>query len=76
MTYLWVQRYKQPQIALVRRLCVSTGAVSRWYSKSVREITEIESLCDEVVSNLPEKKRKTKVKTNHGTRYNLQLEQE
>ena len=76
VNYLWVQRYKQPQIALVRRLCVSTGAVSRWYSKSVREITEIESLCDEIVSNLTEKKRKTKVKTNHGTRYNLLLEQE
>lgn len=76
VTYLWVRRYNQPQIALARRLCVSTGAVSRWYSKAVREIPQIESLCDEVISNLPKTKRKTKAKTDHGTRYNLQLEQE
>ena len=76
VTYLWVQRYRQPQIGVARRLCVSTGAVSRWYAKAVREITEIEPLCDEVVSNLPEKNRKTEAKGDQGTRYNLQLEQE
>ena len=76
VTYLWVQRFKQPQIACAKRLCVSTGAVSRWYSKAIREVTDLETLCDEVVSNLPKETAKTKGKTGHGTRYNLQLEQD
>jgi hypothetical protein len=75
VAYLWVQRYKQPQTALARRLCVTTGAVSRWYSKAVREITEIEHLCDEAISRLPEKKPKKTKTANRTTRYNLQLEE-
>jgi REP element-mobilizing transposase RayT len=74
VAYLWVQRYKQSQTALARRLCVSTGAVSRWYSKAVREITEIEHLCEEAISRLPEKKQKKTKTAKRTTRYNLQLE--
>jgi REP element-mobilizing transposase RayT len=76
VTYLWVQRYRQPQIRLVRHLCVSSGAVSRWLSKAVGERVEIEATCDEVVLNLPKKRRTMKEKVSRGTRFNLQIEQE
>ena len=75
--YLWVQRFKQPQIELVRHFCVSTGAVSRWVSKAVRESVEMEQICEEVVSNLPNKKGKAKKEEpDRRTRFNLQFEQE
>jgi hypothetical protein len=73
IAYLWVQRFKQPQVHLVRHLCVSTGAVSRWYAKAVREISEIEHLCDAAASRLPERDVKAK-SLKQGTRYNIQLE--
>ena len=77
IAYLWVQRFQQPQIALVRHFCVSTGAVSRWVSKAVREIAEIEPICDDVVANLPNKNEKAKTEDpDRRTRFNLQFEQE
>jgi hypothetical protein len=77
VTYLWVQRFRQSQIEIVRHFCLSTGAVSRWYSKAVREINEIEPLCDDVVSRLPQKDAKEKMaEVERRVRYNLQFEQD
>jgi hypothetical protein len=74
ITYLWVQRFKQPQIEIVRHFCLSTGAVSRWYSKAVIEINEIEPLCDDVVSRLPQKDAKEKKEAvERRVRFNLKM---
>ncbi len=55
IVWLWVQRYHRPQIEICRHLRVSTAAVSRWYSKAIAEINEIEPMCDMVVSTLAAK---------------------
>ena len=52
VAYLWVKRYKRPQIDIARHLNVTTGAVSRWYAKAVNQINEIDSTCDLVASSI------------------------
>ena len=77
ITYLWVQKFNQPQIEVVRHFCLSPSTVSRWYSKAVREIDKIEPLCEAIISRLPITEVLNSQKENEARmRFNLQLEKE
>jgi hypothetical protein len=77
ITYLWVKRYKKAQIDIARHLNVTTGAVSRWYAKAVRTITDIEPICDMIEQSLSRDGQPHSASQNDiSIRYNLQFEEE
>jgi hypothetical protein len=77
ITYLWVQKFNQPQIEVVRHFCLSTSTASRWYSKAVREINKTEPLCDAIISRLPVTEGPTNQNDNEARmRFNLHLDKE
>lgn len=79
ITYLWVQRFKQPQMDIVRHFCQSSSTVSKWFTKAVSEVNEIDAICDTVISLLPLPRKTSKEKTKQKgdrVRFNLQLEEE
>ena len=72
IVWLWVNRYGGKQIEVARKLSASTAAVSKWYTRAVTGIGELEVLCDRVVEQLPSLlARKGEPQT---IRYNLKYE--
>ncbi|MBN2801719.1 MAG: transposase [Deltaproteobacteria bacterium] len=53
IVYLWVGVYGGRQAEVVRFLKANSGAVARWYTKSLAEIGEIEPLCDKIKAQFP-----------------------
>jgi hypothetical protein len=53
IVFLWVHAYGGTQIEVARKLNASTPAVSRWYSRAVETLPDLETLLDEIKGRFP-----------------------